>query len=379
MVNNLIDLALKNILRQKTRTILTVVGILIGIAAVVALGSISEGMNAMMNQELQFLGGTIMVSSKESSGLMLGSMDSVISKYDLENFQDFSDVKQVVPYVMKIGEITIGQGHPTQIIGIRPEDVDYFKSKGTELDSGRALETGDTYQALIGYQYAEDNDLGIGDSIEIKKSSFEVVGIIEKMDTGMDNSIILPLETMMDSYNLENYQSAFIIPEDLSKIQDVADDLKSSFDDFDFTTSNDIVKQMSRIIDMIRFFTIGISSIAAIVGGLGVMNTMIMSVLERKREIGIMKAIGATRKYILSEILLESVIISLIGGILGLLVGSVGSYSLRFVSSGLTEAKVTIPLAVGGLSFAVFLGLVGGFYPAWSAAKLDPIEAIRYE
>jgi putative ABC transport system permease protein len=356
-----------------------VLGILIGIAAVVALGSISEGMNSMMNQEMQFLGGTIMVSSKGSSGLMFGGGSSEISKYNLANFEDFSGVKQVVPFIMKTGQIKIGQGQPVEIIGIRPEDVDYFKSKGTELDSGRVLETGDTYQALIGYKYAEDNDLGIGDSIEVQKSSFEVVGIIEKIDTNMDNSIILPLETMMDTYNTENYQSAFIIPEDLSKIQDVADDLTSSFDNFDFTTSNDIVKQMSRIIDMISFFTIGISSIAAIVGGLGVMNTMIMSVLERKREIGIMKAIGATKKYILTQILLESVIISFIGGILGLLVGGVGSYSLRFISSGLTEAKVTIQLAVGGLSFAIFLGLVGGFYPAWSASKLDPIEAIRYE
>lgn len=375
----MIDLAIKNILRQKTRTILTVVGILIGIAAVVALGSISEGMKSMMNQEMQFLGGTIMVSSQGSSGLMFGSGGSEISKYDLANFEDFSGVKQVVPYVMKIGEITIGQGSPVEIIGIRPEDVDYFKSKGTELDSGRLIETGDTYQALIGYKYAEDNGLGIGDTVEVKKDSYEVVGIIEKTDTNMDNSIILPLDTMMNTYSMENYQSAFLIPEDLSKIQDVADDLKSSFDDFEFTTSSDITKQMSRIIDMISVFTIGISSIAAIVGGLGVMNTMIMSVLERKREIGIMKAIGATRKYILSEILLESVIISLIGGALGLLIGGVGSYSLRFISSGLTEAKVTIPLAVGGLSFAVLLGLVGGFYPAWSASKLDPIEAIRYE
>jgi putative ABC transport system permease protein len=184
---------------------------------------------------------------------------------------------------------------------------------------------------------------------------------------------------MMDVYNTENYQSAFIIPDDLSKIQDIADDLKDSFDDFDFTTSNDIVKQMSRIMDMISIFTIGISSIAAIVGGLGVMNTMIMSVLERKREIGIMKAVGATKKYILTQILLESVIISFVGGFLGLLVGGVGSYSLRFVASGLANARVTINLAVGSLSFAVFLGLVGGFYPAWSASKLDPIEAIRFE
>jgi putative ABC transport system permease protein len=370
---------MKNIMRQRTRTLLTIIGILIGIAAVVALGSISEGMKSMMNEEMQFLGGTIMVTSTGSSGILMGGGGSEILKYDLANFEDFSGVKQVVPYVMKMGEIRIGQGPPEEIIGIRPDDIDFFKSRGTDIDSGRGVESGDTYQTLIGYQYAENNDLGIGDTIEVKKSSFEVVGIIEKTDSNIDNAIILPLDTMMDVYNMENYQSAFIIPEDLSRIQDLADDLKDSFDDFEFTTSNDIVKQMSRIMDMISIFTLGISSIAAIVGGLGVMNTMIMSVLERKKEIGIMKAVGATKKYILTQILLESVIISFIGGILGLLVGGVGSYSLRFISSGLAAAKVTINLAVGGLSFAVLLGFVGGFYPAWSASKLDPIEAIRFE
>jgi len=310
---------------------------------------------------------------------MTGMSGSEISKYDVQNFEDFSGVKQVVPYSIQVGQITIGQGHPSITVGIRPEDTDYFRNRGTELDSGRVIETGDTYDVLIGYQYAQDNDLSVGDTIELKKSSFEIIGVMEKTDTNMDNYIIIPLDTMMDVYNIDNYGSAFIIPEDLSKINDLADDLKASFDDFDFTTSTDIAKQMSRIVDMISIFTIGISSIAAIVGGVGVMNTMIMAVLERKREIGIMKAIGATKKYILTQILLESVIISLIGGILGLLLGGFGSYSLRFVSSGLTEAKVTINLAIGGLSFAVVLGLLGGFYPAWQASKLDPIEAIRYE
>jgi putative ABC transport system permease protein len=379
MVNNLIDLAIKNILRQKTRTALTIIGILIGISAVVALGSISEGMSTMMNEEMQFLGGTIMVSTKGSSGFMTGMSGSEISKYDVQNFEDFSGVKQVVPYSVQVGQIMIGQGPSSVIIGIRPEDVDYLKSKGTELDSGRAIEIGDTYDALIGYQYAQDNDLGVGDTIELKKSSFEVVGVMEKTDTNMDNYIIIPLETMMNAYNLDNYGSAFIIPEELSKVSDLADDLRASFDDFDFTSSTDIAKQMARIVDMISIFTIGISSIAAIVGGLGVMNTMIMSVLERRREIGIMKAIGATNRFVLTQILVESVMISLIGGAIGLFIGGIGSYSLRFFSSGLANARVTINLAIGSLSFAVLLGLFGGLYPAWSASKLSPIEAIRYE
>ena len=378
-MNDLIDVAVKNIFRQKTRTALTITGILIGIGTVVALGSISEGIYSMITEEMQFLGGTIMVYSKGSSGFMTGFEGSEITEENVEEFEDFSGVKEVVPYVMRIGEIKIGQGPTSMIFGIAPKDIDFFKSRGTELDSGREIEEGDTYQALIGYKYAEENSLEVGDSIELKKNSFEIVGIIEEINSDIDNSIIIPVDTMMNIYNMDNYKSLFIVPEDVTKIDVVAEDLKSSFDDFEFTTSTDIINQMASIVDTIRFFTIGISSIAAVVGGLGVMNTMIMSVLERRREIGIMKAIGATNKYILTQILIESVMISLIGGLIGILIGGLGSYSLRFVSAGLARAEVTINLVVGSLLFAISLGLIGGLYPAWKAAKLDPIEAIRYE
>jgi len=378
-VNDLIDLAIKNIFRQKTRTALTIIGILIGIGAVVALGSISEGIYTQITEEMQFMGGSIMVYSKGSSGMMTGFEGSEITEEDVEEFEDFSGVKEVIPYVMSMGQIEIGQGPTMMIIGVDPEDVEFFKSRGVELDSGREIEVGDTYQVLIGYTYAERNGLESGDSIELKKNSFEVVGIMEEVSSDVDNSIIIPIDTMMDVYNMDNYKSLFITPEDVSKVDVVAEDLRSSFDDFEFTTSTDIIQQMASIVDMISFFTIGISSIAAVVGGLGVMNTMIMSVLERRREIGIMKAIGATNKYILTQILIESVMISLIGGLVGILIGGLGSYSLRFVSGGLAIAKVTINLIVGGLLFATTLGLVGGLYPAWKAMKLDPIEAIRYE
>jgi len=375
----MIDLAIKNIFRQKTRTALTIIGIIIGIGAVVALGSISEGISSQIAEELEFMGGTIMVYSKGSSGMMTGFEGSEVTEENVEEFEDFSGVKEVIPYVMRMGEIEIGMGPTIMVFGIDPEGIDFFKGRGVEMESGREIEEGDTYQVLIGYSYAERNGLEIGDSVELKKNSFEIVGVIEESDTDIDNAIIVPADTMMDIYNMDNFKSAFITPEDVSKVEVVAEDLKSSFDDFEFVTSTDLVKQMASIVDMIRFFTIGISSIAAVVGGLGVMNTMIMAVLERQREIGIMKAVGATNKFVLTQILIESVMISLIGGLVGIMIGGLGSYSLRFVSGGLATAKVTVNLVIGGLVFAVSLGLIGGLYPAWKASKLDPIEAIRYE
>jgi len=378
-MTSMLDYALKNILRQKTRTSLTVIGILIGIGAIVALGSISEGINNTIEEEFQVMGGIITVVSKGSSGMITGFQGSELTRDDIENLKDVSGVKDVAPFTMRIGKIVPGVGPTEMIIGFKPEDLEYFKEMGVNLDSGRELEEGDTFQVMVGYGYAEDNDLIVGDIVEIQNHNFEVVGIIEKLNTQDDYAVMMPLDTMMDVYDLDTYRAALIIPEDVSKVEDLAESIESDFEDFEAQTSAEMAKQLSRVVDILRFFTIGIGSISAIVGGLGVMNTMIMSVLERRREIGIMKAIGATRKLILTQILIESVMISLVGGIIGILFGFVGSYSLRSLSRGLAYARVTPELIVGSILFAIFLGIVGGLYPAWIASKLDPIEALRYE
>ncbi|NCN39124.1 MAG: FtsX-like permease family protein, partial [Candidatus Aenigmarchaeota archaeon] len=129
----------------------------------------------------------------------------------------------------------------------------------------------------------------------------------------------------------------------------------------------------------IGFFTIGIAGISAVVGGLGVMNTMIMSVMERRREIGVLKAIGATNSYVIRMILIESTIISLIGGLLGLGVGYLGSKAIGAFSGGQAQGIVTSNLALNSMLFALFLGVVGGLYPARKASQLSPVEALRYE
>ena len=377
-MNDLIDLAFKNILRTKTRTGLTVFGVLIGITAIVALGSISEGINTMINEELEFLGGTIMVTSEEGGGFMMGFGGSEITPEQIDELESFSGVKEVVPLTFAIGEMAAMQGPEYMIIGVDPAKQEFYVGKGIELDSGRELESDNEFSVMLGYKYAEDHDLEVGDTLEFEEEDFEVIGIFEE-NKDVDEIIVMPLGTMMEVYDLDSYGAAYVVPDNVGKIESLAEEIEEDFDDLSAQTQAEIAKQAAQIVDTIRVFTLGMAGISAVVGGLGVMNTMIMSIMERRREIGIMKSIGATNRFILTQILLESIMITLIGGILGVLIGSLGSYSLRFVAGGLAQARVTFDLVFWSLIFTTFLGLFGGFYPAWKAAKLDPIEAIRYE
>ena len=375
----MIDLAFKNILRTKTRTGLTVFGVLIGITAIVALGSISEGINTMINEELEFLGGTIMVTSEEGGGFMMGFGGSEITPEQIDELESFSGVKEVVPLTFAIGEMAAMQGPEYMIIGVDPAKQEFYVGKGIELDSGRELESDNEFSVMLGYKYAEDHDLEVGDTLEFEEEDFEVIGIFEENIEQVDEIIVMPLGTMMDVYDMDSYGAAYVVPDNVGKIESLAEEIEEDFDDLSAQTQAEIAKQAAQIVDTIRVFTLGMAGISAVVGGLGVMNTMIMSIMERRREIGIMKSIGATNRFILTQILLESIMITLIGGILGVLIGSLGSYSLRFVAGGLAQARVTFDLVFWSLIFTTFLGLFGGFYPAWKAAKLDPIEAIRYE
>lgn len=377
----MLDLAFKNITRQRVRIILTVIGITIGIAAIVALGSISEGINNMINEEMKFIGGTITVHEKTGEGLF-GMEGSKITKEETEQIKDISGIKDVIPYAFKLGKIIPGAGIQGTIIGINPEDINYFRGMGAGLDSGRGLESGDNFQVIVGYTYAKNNELEVGDYIELEKEEFEVVGIIKQMGTETDNVIVMPLDTMMNLYDLDYYSGLIVVPEDIAKVETAAENIESEFEDFEASTPKEITSQLSTVIDTLRVFTLGIGSIAAIVGGLGVMNTMVMSVMERRREIGIMKAVGATKRFIVIQILTESMMISFIGGLIGLSFGILGNFGLKALAETTNigkYAQVTPNLAIGSLVFAVLLGIIGGLYPAWSASKLDPIEALRYE
>lgn len=380
----MLDLALKNVFRQRTRTFLTVLGVVIGITAVISLGSISEGINLMMQNNLELVAGRIMVFEGEAgeglAGLMTGIGTSEITDEQIETIISVLGIKDVVPLLVYMERKGMMFEAEWFVFGINPKNIDYFKGENIRMYDGRELEEGDSEVTIIGKDVANKYNLEVGDYFTVKDMEFEIVGIIERSNTqDIDKAVIVPIQDLQDLLDISTYHMVYVIPEDVTEVEEVAEQIEDADENLYTITSKGIARQASQMIGQITIFTIGMGAIAAVVGGLGVMNTMIMAVLERRREIGVMKAIGATRVLILKQFLLESATISMIGGSVGIMLGVLGSFVLTIYANGTITMVVTPILAIGGLLFALCLGLVGGIYPAFKASKLEPVEVLRYE
>ncbi len=372
------DIAFKNIMRQRTRTILTTLGILIGIGAIVALGSIAEGLDAAVQSGLELTAGKITVMDAESG---IFGMGGELTLEDVELIEGLSGVKEVVPMNWHAENIQIFQGPEWVAVGVPPDKLEYLIGENTEYEEGRAFDEGESGVVIIGKTISDMYDAHLGDTWEIKDEEFEVVGVTEETGiSDIDTSVAVPFDDLQDIIGSDEFQMMYVIPDDVRDTERVAEDIEDASDKFNALTSQEMARQASAIVNQIRIFTFGIGAIAALVGGLGVMNTMIMAVMERRREIGVMKAIGATNRMVLQQILTESAMISLLGGAGGVLLGLIGAVILSSViGGGQITATVTPGLALTGLGFALFLGVVGGLYPARKAAMIDPVEALRYE
>jgi putative ABC transport system permease protein len=373
----MLDLALKNIMRNRTRTILTTLGILIGIGAIIALGSIAEGLNITIQSSLQLTTSKITVSQ---AGAGIFGMGSELTNDDVELLKSLSGIKDVVPINVFLGPMTGFSGPEYIVVGIEPDKMSYFAGENFKMYQGRNMDEGESGVAVLGKSAADKYNIQVGDTWTVKNEDFEVVGIIDTTGiSDIDTSILVPLQDLQNAINKETYYSIYVIPDDVRDTEKVVAEINDASDNLQALSSAELARQASQIVDQIRFFTFGIGAIAAFVGGLGVMNTMIMAVMERRKEIGVMKAIGATNGMILRQILTESAMISLIGGLGGIGLGLCAAVLLSSGFGGQITPVVTPVLALEGLAFALFLGVIGGLYPARNAARLDPVEALRYE
>ncbi|MEK6913687.1 MAG: ABC transporter permease [Nanoarchaeota archaeon] len=398
-------LAFSNLRRRKLRSWLTMIGIFIGIAAVVGLISLGQGLQASINQQFEQLGKDKIIIQSKTLGPP-GSASSeklILTTKDLDVIKSVRGVEEAVGILMKTSVLNFKEETKiTFAIGINPEDVSIFSDMQTfKVIDGRDLKKGDGFKAVVGHNNAVDGKIWkkgveIGSTIQIDGNEFKVVGILDKTgDPYNDAGIYVPKNTLKKVLNIEDEESEIIAkaqegfnPEDIAdtikrKLRQNRDE-KENQETFSVQTSEQLLTTFSNIFGMVQAVLVGIAGISLLVGGIGIMNTMYTSVLERTKEIGTMKAIGAKNSDILQIFLFESGLLGLVGGTIGVVLGIGLGKSVEYIATialdtNLVQASITLPLVFGALGFSFFIGSISGIFPAFQAAKLKPADALRYE
>jgi putative ABC transport system permease protein len=369
-----LDMSIRNLWRHKIRSGLTVLGIVLAIAAIVSLGSISEGIDTLVKEQLKMAAGFVTVS-EASSGSTYGppSLDPQLDMSIVSDIEDIEGVEKVSPVVrMMIPELN------TIVIGIDIEDKGISQLGNIDIKIGDWPDN-DANELVLGYIAAETLNLDVSDSINIRETEFEITGILEELKSFTDYAVIAPFNPLSDAMGLDDKTSSLIVePEDIGEASRIADEINELSDDIEALAPEDAVERAANAVNEIRVMTLGIGIVASIVASIGIINTMIMVVLERIKEFGIMKALGAEKKVILFMVLGEGMILAIIGGIIGILIGVAGTAVINSYS-GYAIAIVTPSLAIISFIYGIILSVVASVYPAYSAINVDPVEAMREE
>lgn len=373
----MLDLAVKDLREHKVRTILTALGIFIAITAIVSLGSISAGVNELVTSSTSLIGSdTIFVMKHiDFSGGMQGPPQNMIGEMEaevVESLSSMSGVKRAVPIIARSFRGFF------EVDGLDMEHVDIFGGADLEFKEG-AWPENDDKGAALGYLVANMLDVVSGDYITLNKQEVEVLGIFEEGSGAYDMVILIPYDYADEIYETDGGATQVMLePIDISMVQELKEAIEEEYDDLDAMTMEDALSMMEEMTGTLNIMTFGIGFVASLVAAIGIIITMYTSVLERRRQIGIMKAIGAVRRVILQQILEEGLLISVISSLLAVLVSFFFVDMLNNVLlGGANLALITPGLAIGAVTYGIVLTVLASMYPAWVAVKTDPIKAIR--
>jgi len=387
-------MAVNSISHRKLRAWLTLIGIVIGVAAIISLVTVSRSLESTIESQFeQFGANRIIISPKGFQGP--GTSSEGLTMKDVETIEKISGFKYVVPGVFLSTEVKYRKEVGfTLVSGIPSENFEeFFIDSGVELKEGRFIKEGDKYEAVVGSKVTEDmfrDELRLGSKIEIKGREFRIVGILKEIGNSQDdNQINVPLDTVRDVFSkpddvdvvIAQVKSANDIPMLQEKIKKELERRRGDTN-FQVVTATQILEQINQVLGIMQFVLVGIAAISLIVGAIGIMNSMYTSVMERTRDIGIMKAVGAMNSDILNIFLVESGLIGFVGGIFGVIIGSLMAFIIGQISKSagfLLIIKIEPLVIVFGLLFAFVVGIISGILPAYQASRLKPVDALRYE
>ena len=409
---SVIGLALDTLRANKVRSILTVLGVIIGTGTIIAVGSILTGLNGVVTGAIRSLGTNTAIISKLKIGINFGARTAEERNRKYLTYENAVEITERCPSVEYVSPfLQASQGFPPTIFRVRYKGNDYTGPQigGTDehyLDIGQAdMKAGrfitdtenrhkvavavigeDVYKALFGVEDA------IGKKITVDGQELEVVGVMNRPATSLpgqdDNRILLPYFTMHKMFpnaqevvimvSAKNGQLAAAVDEARVVLRQARHVKYTDPDNFAVSTADQLVEQFHQVTEVTALVMVVLSSIGLLVGGIGVMNIMLVSVTERTREIGVRKAIGARRSDIIMQFLTEAVVLTALGGLCGMLIGWIASVGSHFAFPNL-PTSVPLWAAALGVAVSVGIGVFFGIWPASKAARLDPVEALRYE
>ena len=396
-------MAWASLIANKMRSILTMLGIIIGVAAVIALVSIGNGVKQDIQNSISSLGSNllmVMPGAPRTPGVRpsQGSMKS-LKVSDYEAISKLDGVKAASPYTAN-SYVTIYQSKnwTTTVSGVSSnfQDVNNWTMAEGRFISSKNVENRERV-AVVGQTVVKNLFAGedpVGKEIRVKNIPFRVIGVLNSKGNGtmgndQDDAIFIPYTTAMERVEGVDYlRMVYVVANDDNGIDRLQSDIENllrvrhsikdtNLDDLNIQNMKSIMETMEQTTGTLTLFLGAVAAISLVVGGIGIMNIMLVSVTERTREIGIRKALGATYFVIVTQFLIEAVVISLMGGLIGIALG-IGASKLIGLASGMSTV-ISVPTIVLSFAFSMAIGLVFGIYPARKAAKLNPIDALHYE
>lgn len=404
MIDDLLGLTLRTLRRRGLRSVLTMLGIFMGIAAVVSLISLGEGLRSGVVDQFAQIGSDRITISASGSGFGPPGSTSVekLTEDDVDAIRDTRGIKVATSRLIRTTPVEFNDIQNFEFIVSMPENTEernlVVQSLNLEAEEGRMLRSNDGFKIMLGPEFKTKDVYGknprVGSKLSINGKDADVIGFFNKQSNPQfNNMIIMNQEAMEDALGFENQADLIVAQvisvndiertvENVEKVMRKQRDVERGKEDFTVETPEQLLESFNTIFGIIQSIVVGIAGISLLVGGVGIANTMFTSVYERRREIGIMKAVGARNNSILTLFVLESGLLGFFGGVVGIILGIfftkvVELLGAQLFGDGVLVAQFQLPVILGALAFSTFVGILSGVIPAKQAASIPPVEALR--